>query len=313
MGNLCDKQQKIERILPDGLEFYNEDIKNREADTNEKMYQAVENAFFLKEIPLYKYMEILVKFDSPNIDKQTLSNNIYNINHLNIYYSKLDIDKKFEKLLEQLIETVNFKNNEEKKRSIEIFTEIYNLMYLNSKSEDPNGFYRIYFVALGLLFCPASNIQKLEFFFNFFRMCDYFIVDLSRLKHITHYLYYISTYILSSLVCKALKFDFDEICKGNTVDNNEENRRKKEYISLFCDQRPLGKLESINPGLIIGYKFDELTNELVNSINFDHINLTWDQFLSKYTARENEEVKFWPFSPCLIRNFIRENYKNNYL
>ena len=46
MGHLCDKKQKI---LPDKLEFYNEVIKQRKADTNEKMYQAVENAFFLKE------------------------------------------------------------------------------------------------------------------------------------------------------------------------------------------------------------------------------------------------------------------------
>ena len=313
MGNLCDKKQKIGRILPDELEFYNEVIKQRKADTNEKMYQAVENAFFLKEIPLYKYMEILVKFDSPNFDKQTSSENIYNISHLDIYYSKIDVDKKFEKFLDQLIETVNFKNNEEKTKSIEIFTEIYNQMYLNSKREVQNGFYRIYFVALGLLFCPASNIQKLKFFFNFFQRGDYFIVDLSRLKHITHYLYYISTYILSSLVCKDLKFDFNEICKGNTIDDNEENQKKKEYISLFCDQRPFGKLDSIDPGLIIGYKFDELTSEMVNSINFDDIYLTWDQFLSKYTAREGDKVKFWPFSPCLIRNFIKENYQNNNL
>ena len=255
MGNLCDKKQKIGRILPDELEFYNEVIKQRKADTNEKMYQAVENAFFLKEIPLYKYMEILVKFDQPNFDKQTDSENIYNISHGNIYYSKIDVDKKFEKFLDQLIETVNFKNNEEKTKSIEIFIEIYNQMYLNSKSEDPNGFYRIYFVALGLLFCPASNIQKLEFFFKFFQLGDYFFVDLSRLKHITHYLYYISTYILSSLVCKDLKFDFDEICKGNTVDDNEENQKKKEYISLFCVLCPFGKLDSIFLGFIIENRF----------------------------------------------------------
>ena len=309
MGSICCCQKSMSTHIPDRLEHYLQkiiEVKNK--DEFVQLYSQVEDSIFLTRISFEQYKELLFQL-----------NNDYKIesekNKLKIVFSIID-DKLYETFIIQLMQIVQPPiQNEDKEKCKGVLKIIYQQLKdynLITLKRDLKGIFRVWLFSLGLLFCKGREDEKLKFFFDMFKKEksdskeEFLVVD-SLLNELLLPLVYISTYSLSSLVCKEQNFDFEEVHEEKISDNDELRKKEKTYISLFCNSRTHGKLKKILHFLISNHDFNDLTDEKVKKIELEEVNYNWEDFLKIYSEKEKE---FYPFSTYLIRNFIQLHYNN---
>ena len=303
MGSSNLKKQKT--TITDELEIYNERIQNvKTEDTMSFLYSQFEDTIFLKNITLAQYNELLFRFNNKvkNITKDS-----FNINNKKVYYSIID-QKQYQEFIKQLMQKANPAVQEESKNEcIHFLSVLYE--HLSNYDSDYNGniqkegLYKISLIPLGLLFCKATQFEKLKFFFDFYKVQDTLVID-SYINYLLKHLVFISTYSLSYFVCEKNQFDFNEVCEDR-VNDDDKNINEKRYLSLFARVNERNKLLNIVEYLIIGYNFAQLNGELNNIKLYQ---LSWQSFFDIYKTKHNE---FWIFSSFLIRDFIRSHYSKN--
>lgn len=304
MGSNNLKKQKT--TITDELEIYNERIqKVKTEDKLSFLYSQFEDTIFLKNITLAQYNELLFKF---NNKVKSITKDSFSINNKKVYYSTID-QKQYQEFIKQLIQKANPAVQEESKNECVHFLSVL-YEHLSNYNPDYDGFiqkegvYKISLIPLGLLFCKATQFEKLKFFFDFYKVENTLVID-SYINYLLKHLVFISTYSLSYFVCEKNQFDFNEVCEDR-VNDYDKNINEKRYLSLFARVNERNKLLNIVEYLIFGYNFAELNDENIKKIQL--CQLTWDSFFDIYKNKHNE---FWIFSSFLIRDFISSHYSKN--
>lgn len=283
-------------------ERYNKQIKKVKEMNNKfaVLYSQFEETIFLKNITLVQYNELLFQFNNQN--ERMTKENCFNINNKNECFSIIN-KVQYQEFITQLIEKAN-PPVQNKNECIHFLSVIYeHLSQYDSKNNSKDGLYKISLIPLGLLFCKATQFEKLKFFYDFYKVEELLLID-SYIYYALKLLVYISTYSLSYFVCEKNQFDFTEI-KEDTINDSDEKREEKSYISFFASATKRNKLLDIAAYLFCGYSFDEISKLNEQNFNLNDLSYSWDKFLDIHKAKKNE---FWAFSSFLIRDFMFSHY-----
>ena len=319
MGICPSKDSPSANLLE--LSKYDADIKNILIDDRDVgYYSSLQEYFLLKEIPLYVYVDLLAKVGQAKPSKEVRMD--YSYHKGDIFNQKVNA-KLFKEFIDKLMvlpEVKSAKCGTEDfiARSKSALTEMYKVMVeyvLVSETEvsKQEGVSKLYLLAIGLLYCKGRGVDKVKFFYDFFKLTfDNRIETLffdSYTDNLFRALLFTATYGETAAICKREGVDFWKyLGDGSIVESgmSEEAKRIIEYAKKFCIVSKLNDLYLKMTYLSLGCRLKELTKDLMKEVDVKVRNgIGWNEF---YGLFKDHKIECWFFSSYTIREFIMKNY-----
>lgn len=308
MGGWCCfiKKEEEKEILPKEITDYSDESIMVKEDTK---YKKLTDELLLKEIPLSKYVDILMKFDSEKIEEQLLMQYNYYQNET-VLLQRIN-RKQFSNFIELLLKDVNSlpeKKEDTKEKMLLMYDQVieFGITDLAEEEKRKNGISRYFLLAFGFLYCNARIIDKIIYFFDFFKKQEEKMKFESEVNTFFRILLVLATYGETSCVMKDNKIDFLKYV-DNTMENlTDEQKEIKNYAKRFCIKTHINNLQVYMNHLHFCSDFNKIKNDI------EKINLKIEKGLDKDTyisLFEKKQIPIFYFSSVYIRDYIKKIFK----
>ena len=283
MGSQCCPKKKI--YNPFELTEDSDDSKIYKSDDDlfpsdeeyHKEMNAFEEKFLLQEIPFEDYVICLFKIMGKDLtteqEKKVPSLNAYE----EIYNSPIDTESFANELLKK------FKKEKGYELTRISIISMGETISNHIKKKGMDRLFVLHMMSIGFLYCKGGDLRKLEFFYELFKIND--------LEPSLHYDSYSIMFIFIILIVATLG-NFEAQKKTKLLkESMEEDLNEK-----FCQIPAINGFEKEIFDKLLGISSDD-------SKKLDEYKITWQELRERYFKKE---IKFWPFSACCIRKYIRQ-------
>ena len=316
---ICPTKDMSTSNLPE-LSDYAADIKNiLIEDRDVGYYSSLQDYFLLKEIPLHVYVDLLAKVGATKVDKEVKFD--YSYHKGNIWNKKVN-EELFKKFIDDLMRLPEVKSAkcgtedfiaQSKLALIEMYKVMREYVLVNeTETSKMEGVLKLYLLAIGILYSKGRGVDKLKFYYDFFKLrFDNRIESLffdSETENLFRALLFTATYGETAAICKREGVDFWKYIGDNSLESglSEEAKRMIQYAKRFCIVSKLNNLYLKMVYISFGCKLKELTKDRMKTYDIKVRNgIGWEEF---YNLFKEHKIECYFLSSYTIREFIMKNY-----
>ena len=291
--------KEIEHFLDKDIISTNEDLK----------YKQLTDGLLLKEVPLFKYCDQLLKFESKNLEEKYCKQ--YNYNELSTVVFERINKKQFSNFIDVLLKDVSGtpEKKKETKENLELMYERilqFGLTDISEEEKRKKGIDKYLLLAFGFLYCGARRIDKISNFFDFFKSGeDNLLKFKSEVDSIYQIILVLATFGETSCVMKDNKIDFVKFIDNSLENLSDEQKTIINYAKRFCVTKHISNLQSKISYLHFCFNFNEITekqNEIAPKIEKG---IDKQTYISLF---EKKEIPIFYFSSFYVRKYIVDTF-----
>ena len=316
---ICPAKDMSTSNLPE-LSKYAADIHNiLIEDRDVGYYSSLQDYFLLKEIPLHVYVDLLAKVGATKVEKEVKFD--YSYHNGDIWNKKVN-EELFKKFIDDLMRLPEVKSAkcgtedfiaQSKLALIEMYKVMREYVLVNeTETSKMEGVSKLYLLAIGILYSKGRGVDKLKFYYDFFKLrFDNRIESLffdSETENLFRALLFTATYGETAAICKREGVDFWKYIGDNSLESglSEEAKRMIQYAKRFCIVSKLNNLYLKMVYISFGYKLKELTKDRMMTYDIKVRNgIGWEEF---YSLFKEHKIECYFLSSYTIREFIMKNY-----
>lgn len=328
MGICCFLSNANDDLMKE-IEAFDETNIIDKTNSIQSKYKNLLESLLLREIPLYRFFELLYKFNNKDIgDKKSERYNFYI--HYNTFIQTVNKNQ-FTEFVDQLLKEVNAepeKKTTTKNNLLLLYEKVLEFGLVDTTEEEKrkNGICKFLLLPFGFLYCNARKIDKIDYFFNFFKNIggakNEYINFISEMNTFFRILFVLVTFGETACIMEDNQIDFCKFIDDNIDDLSDEQKNICNYAKLFCSNSYINDLHSNIKHLHfcsyfneIGQKREEIQKQIDNGMSKKEY---FSLFISSDTKNNKPEedskeqkitIPFFYFSSLYIRDYIMKTFK----